>query len=561
MHYEPTRALELLRLGVQQESAVFRDGQEEAIRHVVEGRGRLLVVQKTGWGKSSVYFIATRMLRDQGSGPALLISPLLALMRNQIAAAERMGVRAATIHSENREDWDPVGAAIARDEVDVLLISPERLANERFRDEVLGTIAGRISLLVIDEAHCISDWGHDFRPHYRLIERMIRALPSHLRLLGTTATANNRVLDDLVSVLGPELTVSRGELSRPSLSLQTIRLPGQAERMAWLAEHVPALPGHGIIYTLTVRDAERVAAWLRWRRRRGRGLFGGVGRASGGTGGGPAGQSRQGPRGDHGARHGLRQAGPRLRHPLPDARLGRSPIISRSAGRAGRCRPPAGVLLSGAEETEITDYFIDSAFPTRDEVGQVLDAMKAAPGGLSIPSLLGRVNISFTRVEKTVQLLSLESPSPVVRRGSKWSLTAAPLGEAFWQRAERLTTLRRAEQRQMQDYVNLASGHMEFLIRAFDGRPDAVQPPGLPPLATTPDASIVQDAVSFLRRTNLTLEPRKMWPAGGLPTMAVSGRIAEPGQARPGKVLCVWGDSGWGAMVRDGKRRRWRLFR
>ena len=201
----------------------------------------------------------------QGLGPSLLISPLLALMRNQIVAAERMGVRAQTIHSENRAEWEAVEAAIARNEVDILLISPERLASEHFRSEVLGPIAGRIALLVIDEAHCISDWGHDFRPHYRLIERMIRALPPHLRLLGTTATANNRVLDDLVSVLGPGLTVSRGDLGRPSLFLQTIRMPSQAERLAWLAEHVPALPGHGIIYTLTVRDTEQVAAWLRSR--------------------------------------------------------------------------------------------------------------------------------------------------------------------------------------------------------------------------------------------------------------------------------------------------------
>ena len=247
MRYDSQRALELLRFGTGVHGAGFREGQERAIRHIVEGRGRLLVVQKTGWGKSFVYFIATELLRESGAGPALLISPLLALMRNQIAAAERMGVRAVRITSDNRDHWEDVEERLRRDEVDILLISPERLGNERFRNEVLVQIAERIAFLVIDEAHCISDWGHDFRPHYRLIERIARTLPPNLRLLATTATANNRVMDDLRAVLGPRLEVMRGDLNRPSLMLQTIRLPRQSERLAWLAEQVPALPGHGII--------------------------------------------------------------------------------------------------------------------------------------------------------------------------------------------------------------------------------------------------------------------------------------------------------------------------
>ena len=259
------RSLRLLRLGSGLADATFRDGQLEAIHHIVEGRGRLLVVQKTGWGKSFVYFIATKLLREAGNGPALLISPLLALMRNQIAAAERMGVRAATINSDNHNDWAEIEAKLGRNEIDILLISPERLANERFRTHILAGIAGQISVLVIDEAHCISDWGHDFRPHYRLLERIVRTLPPNLRLLSTTATANNRVMQDLAAVLGPHLDVLRGDLNRTSLSLQTIRLPSQAERLAWLAEQLSTMQGHGIIYTLTVRDANRVADWLKAR--------------------------------------------------------------------------------------------------------------------------------------------------------------------------------------------------------------------------------------------------------------------------------------------------------
>ncbi|MBB1127438.1 DEAD/DEAH box helicase, partial [Thiospirillum jenense] len=223
---------------------------------------RLLVVQKTGWGKSIVYFIATQLLREAGCGPTLLISPLLALMRNQIAAAERMGIRAATINSDNKDEWLAIEMQMRNHCVDMLLISPERLANERFRSIVLAPMAARIALLVVDEAHCISDWGHDFRPHYRLIERMVRTLPPNLRLLATTATANNRVMEDLTATLGPQLTVLRGDLNRPSLTLQTIRLPNQAERLAWLAEQIPQLANSGIVYTLTVRDAEQVANWL-----------------------------------------------------------------------------------------------------------------------------------------------------------------------------------------------------------------------------------------------------------------------------------------------------------
>ena len=431
--YDRHRALELLRAGTGQRQAEFRRGQEEAIRHIVEGRSRLLVVQKTGWGKSFVYFIATKLLRDAGGGPTLLISPLLALMRNQIAAAERMGVQAVRITSDNREHWAEVEERLGRDEVDVLLISPERLGNERFRTEVLAEVAERIGLLVIDEAHCISDWGHDFRPYYRLIERVARTLPANLRLLATTATANDRVMDDLAEVLGPRLEVLRGDLDRPSLRLQTIRLPRQSQRLAWLAQQLPALPGCGIIYTLTVRDAERVAEWLQ-----SRGLV--VEPYTGQTGEG---------------REALEQLllENRVKALVATTALGMGfdkPDLSfvihyqtpgsvvayyQQVGRAGRALDKAyGVLLSGEEETEITDYFIDSAFPTRDEVRQVLEALEAAPDGLSVPQLLGKANLSSGRIEKTMALLSLESPAPIAKQGAKWQLTAANLSSGFWER-------------------------------------------------------------------------------------------------------------------------------
>jgi ATP-dependent DNA helicase RecQ len=552
MHYQAKRALELLHLGTGTHDARFREGQEEAIHHIISGRGRLLVVQKTGWGKSFVYFIATKLLREQGHGPTLLISPLLALMRNQIQAAQRMGVRAATINSDNQEQWTSVAAAIQRSELDILLISPERLANEYFRSEVLNRMAGEVSLLVIDEAHCISDWGHDFRPHYRLIERIVRNLPPNLRLLATTATANNRVMDDLRTVLGPDLTVFHGDLNRPSLALQTIRLPTQAERLAWLAEQIPALAGNGIIYTLTVRDATQVADWLKSR--------------------GIHAESYTSETGEQRAELEMALLDNRVKALVATTALGMGfdkPDLAfvvhyqtpgsvvayyQQVGRAGRALDAAyGVLLSGEEETEITEYFIASAFPTRDEVQRILAALHSSPNGLSVPELLERVNLNKGRIDKTIALLSLESPAPLVKQGTKWQLTAATLSEGFWQRAQRLTELRRVEQRQMQEYVNLTSGHMAFLIRALDGDPASVNPSVLPLLPDHPDPMLVREAITFLRRTSLPIEPRKQWPAGGMPHIGLSGRIAPAFQAQSGKALCVWGDAGWGKLVRQGK--------
>lgn len=553
MAYDPKRALELLRIGSGRADATFRDGQEDAIRHIVEGKGRLLVVQKTGWGKSFVYFIATKLLREAGAGPALLISPLLALMRNQITAAERMGVRAATINSDNQDEWKSVEAKLRRNEVDILLIAPEKLGNDWFNTEVLAGIAGQISLMVIDEAHCISDWGHDFRPHYRLLERIARTLPANLRLLATTATANDRVMEDLVAVLGPNMKVLRGDLNRSSLTLQTMRLPSQAARLAWIAQQLSLLPGHGIIYTLTIRDANQLADWLKAQ--------------------GFVVEAYTGKTGDR--REELEQAlqenkvkalvattalgmgydKPDLAFVIHFQMPGSVVAYYQQVGRAGRALESAyGVLLSGDEEEGITDWFIRSAFPTRQEVDDVLGALNEAPEGLSIPDLMTCVNMSKGRIEKTITALSLESPAPIAKQGTKWQLTAAELGDEFWARADRLTKLRRAELQQMQEYVSRPFGqHMGFLIDALDGDSSTVSPPSLPPLSEDVDQLLVREAEEFLCRTSLPIEPRKKWPVGGMPQYGIHTASTITYQAQPGKALCVWGDAGWGGLVRQGK--------
>ena len=554
--YSAERALELLRLGSGQVHASFRDGQEEAIQQMIDGDHRLLVVQKTGWGKSFVYFISTKILREAGCGPALLVSPLLALMRNQIAAAERMGVRAATINSDNIAKWTEVEAKIKQNEIDILLISPERLANERFRTEILGGLSLHVSLVVVDEAHCISDWGHDFRPHYRLLERFIRNMPSNIKLLATTATANNRVVEDLENVLGPNLRISRGDLNRPSLTLQTIRLESKAERLAWLSNQLTALAGHGIIYTLTVRDANQVANWLN-----------------------SQGFDVEAYTGESGSRRPeLEQAlsENRIKALVATTALGMgydkpdlsfvihyqmpSSVVAyyQQVGRAGRALNAAyGILLSGKEEDDIANWFIKSAFPTNEEVKEVVAQLEAHPTGLSVPQLLKEVNLSQGRVEKTLSLLALESPPPITKSGRHWQKTEVALSEDFWERAERLTTLRRREQQRMREYVHLPFGHhMSFLISELDGDPSGVITSSLQALSEDFPKDKLREANIFLKRYHLPINPRKQWPNGGLKHSNNHGKIAKSYQASSGKVLSLLGDVGLGDLVNVGKNQQ-----
>jgi len=565
--YDHVRALNLLRLGTGDEKSTFREGQEEAISHIVEGRGRLLVVQKTGWGKSFVYFIATKLLRENGKGPAILISPLLSLMRNQGLAAERMGVRADRITSEKEDEketkeetekrWREVAGKLVGGELDILLIAPERLENEYFKTKVLPSIASNISMLVIDEVHCISDWGHDFRPHYRMIKRIMEFLPSNTRLLATTATANKRVMEDLRDVLGldPNRDISRGDLNRESLSLQTILLDNQAERLAWLAERLDELPGSGIIYVLTVRDANQVASWLDREDRKVEAY-----------------SSKE----TDGRKKELEQAllnnqvkalvattalgmgfdKPDLAFVIHYQMPGSVIAYYQQVGRAGRALKSAyGVLLGikGEADLDINNWFINSAFPTRSEVEEILGALNSAKDGLSISDLCGRLNLKQGRVQHTTLLLSLEQPSPIVKQGGKWYLTPAKLTDEFWGRVGRLTDLRKEELVQMQEYVKLPFGeHMTFLIKALDGDPNAATPPKCPELPSSVNKDWVQKAVIFLKRTGLPIEPRKRWR--GLSEFGITGNIDKGHQAQSGKSLCAWGDAGWGCMVKQDKQ-------
>ena len=407
-HDVADQPLELLRRLTGRADTAFHDGQLEAIHALVQDRHRVLVVQRTGWGKSAVYFIATRLMRDGRAGPTLLVSPLLALMRNQIDAAARLGLRAETVNSENRDRWDEVKAAIQRDEADRLLISVPRLANREFQRDGLPVVGRRSGLLVVDEAHCISDWGHDFNPDYRRIGRVLDLLPRSVPVLACTATANDRVVADIESQLGDGMVTLRGPLDRTGLALHVIDLPSQAERLAWLAATLPRLRGSGIVYCLTVADTERVASWLER-----------MGIDAPAYSGSTPGDDRQV------AEQALLSN--EVKALVATSALGMgfdkpdlgfvvhfqspgSPVhYYQQVGRAGRqLDRSVGVLLAGHEDEDIQDWFIKTAFPARHHAEQVVELLGRDGATWRPRDIEDAVNVRRSRLEAMLKILEVE---------------------------------------------------------------------------------------------------------------------------------------------------------
>ena len=543
-------ALRLLRQGTGDDSAEFREGQWEAIHELISGSRRLLLVQRAGWGKSMVYFIAAKLLRVRGAGPTLLVSPLLALMRNQEDAANRMGVATRTINSSNVDKWTRIEAEIERGEVDLLLISPERFGNHRFRSTVLPAIADVLPLLVVDEAHCISDWGHDFRPHYRQIKNVLPQLPHNTRILATTATANDRVMQDVREVLGAGTQVRRGQLALPNISFQTFRLDDQAERMAWLAENVTKFDGSGIIYALTIRDVDRVAGFLQSRGIDARAYHSEIHNDNR--------QELETKLINNEVKALVATTALGMGFDKPDIKFvvhfqsPGSPIAYyQQVGRAGRALDGAlAVLLRGTEDDDINDYFINSAFPTRDEVEQVLAALDQSQEGLTLREIESRVNVPYGRIKKTLELLALESPSPVLNEGSSWFRSVSQSPVEIWERIERVSGLRREEQDAMRAFAKLEAGHMRFLLDHLDS---TEVPPPVTVSATRQFQSCVswnevESANRYLRRQWLAIEPRKRWPAGFRPS-GNNAKSTIQWVNETGRALCVYGDAGWGRTV------------
>lgn len=541
-----------LRALVGRDDAVLRDDQWSAIEELAVHRRRALVVQRTGWGKSAVYFVATLLLRAQGAGPTVIVSPLLALMRNQIQAAERAGIRAATINSTNIEEWQPIQRAVADGEIDVLLVSPERLNNPGFRDEVLPQLAATCGLLVVDEAHCISDWGHDFRPDYRRIRTLLDDLPGGIPVLATTATANARVTSDVAEQLGDDVLVLRGTLDRESLRLAVVRLPTAEQRLAWLADHLAEQPGSGIVYCLTVAATAEVADYLRAR-----------GHAVAAYSGQTETTERQALEADLAAGRVKALIATSALGMGYDAPLGfvvnlgapASPVsYYQQVGRAGRALAPGQtasvVLLPATEDRDIWAYFASLAFPREELVRDTLTALAEAGRPLSTAALETSVDLSRNRLETMLKVLDVDGAVRRVKGG--WESTGRP-----WvydaDRYARVREAREREQAAMLAYLDTPVCRMRYLREQLDD-PDAVDCGrcdrcGGYALSTEVSGEALEAARERLARPGVPIEPRKLWPTGlAAMGLELKGKISPP--AEEGRVVARLTDLGFGQQLR-----------
>ncbi|WP_245566820.1 RecQ family ATP-dependent DNA helicase [Jonesia quinghaiensis] len=557
------RAQEVLRQLTGRQDAEFRADQWEAIERLVVDAQRVLVVQRTGWGKSAVYFVATALLREQGNGPTVIISPLLALMRDQIRAAEGAGLRAVTMNSSNSHDWSDIEESIANGEVDVLLISPERLNNPQFVETVLPQLADVAGLLVIDEAHCISDWGHDFRPDYRRIKDLLTQLPENTPVLATTATANERVTVDVAAQLGAhhngEVTVLRGSLERESLHLAVVTLPNTAERIAWVIDALSSFQGSGIIYTLTVAAASELTKYLS-----DAGIP--VAAYSGQT------PTEEREHLENQLRNnelkalvatsalGMGFDKPDLRFVIhfgsPDSPVG----YYQHVGRAGRGVDKASaILLAAAEDRKIWDYFASLSFPDEDTVRTVLDVLNndtTNDTALSLAALEARTEIKRSRLELMLKVLDVDGAVARVRGG--WRGTGEPW-EYDKERYERIKAARDSEQRHMVDYLTTSQCRSTYLRLRLDdptvsaqdrcGRCDNCGAMSLPTRARDETRAAVTDTSTT---SGIVIEPRKMWPHGlSDHPIAVSGKIPEAQRAQPGRAVARTDALTWATTLRD----------
>lgn len=542
-----TKASLYLKQALKNPSAEFREGQFECIERIMQNK-RVLAVQRTGYGKSMIYFLATRFLRDLKKGPTLLISPLLSLMRNQIEAARNIGINAVSINSTNNDEFDAILSDLKADKIDLLLISPERLNNEQFQNQYIPVLS-KTGLLVIDEAHCISDWGHDFRPDYHRIVQILKNLPPNVPVLATTATANNRVVEDIKAQIGNDLIIQRGSLIRDSLKLQNITIPSKAGRMAWLAEHIPQFKGSGIVYTMTQRDAENLAVWLRSKNISAEAYHADM---------------------DNEKRIELEQKllrneikvlvatvalgmgfdKPDLAFVIHYQRPASVVHYYQQVGRAGRgVKEAYGILLHGKEDDDIAASFLKKAFPPRYFVDLLLKTL-ANKGACSINDLQRIMNVSKRSLTSALKYLQAEENPPITKNGTKYFLTRWAGNYKYDQETiDKIIQIRKDEQKQMQEYMNYSGCLMSFLRNALDDPSTndcgkCKNCVGHPLIEENYSIEICNEASDLMKRTHCPISPRKKIDFKNIPPSE---------QAQEGRVLSMWNDAGWGEIVANGK--------
>lgn len=535
------------------ESACFRDGQYEAIEATLLNR-RTLVVQRTGWGKSLVYFACTKLLRNRGAGTTFVVSPLLVLMQNQIEAAERMGLRCEALNSQTKDRREEVLRGIIDGEIDLVLVTPETL----FTNDVQAALPRmRIGLFVIDEAHCISDWGHDFRLEYSRLKEVLRVLPSNVPVLATTATANDRVVDDLKVQLGDQVFVSRGPLTRESLYIQVIRLQKKAERYAWILENINRMPGCGIIYCLTQRDCDYLADFLQKN---------GISALSY--------YSRDGEEEEKNreAEEALKRN--QIKALVATIKLGMgydkedisfvihfqmpANIVSyyQQIGRAGRNIDRAYVILmTGQEDEDILRYFIETAFPTKEETEKII-ACITEQEGMSQRDLEARLNLKRNRIENALRFM--QNDGFIYKEKSKYYVSPKPFvyDDAHY---SAVRALRYREMEQMKELVRTKECFSKFIVRALDdhtatdcGHCANCTGSVLPEKASF---EAEEKASVYLNGRTLTILPRKQW----IPSDVTDGkRIKYVNQE--GICLSRYGDPGYGELVKRDKYSREKRF-
>jgi len=550
-------ALKLLKRSLKNKDAEFREHQWESIDQIINHQKKLLLIQRTGWGKSSVYFICTKILRQKRYGPVLIISPLLSLIRNQILSSKALNLKVSSINSTNKNEWEPVTNQIHDNKIDALLISPERLSNQEFIDEVLIPVSKKIGLLVVDEAHCISDWGHDFRPDYKKISLILSQMPPKVSILATTATANNRVIEDIENQIN-DIKVIKGKLIRKSLHLQNFGLTPKNIRLAWLAKNIPLLDGTGIIYVLTVNDAHEINNWLYQNNIDCAAYFGPL---------------------DDSIRTNIeeRLLKNEIKVVVATKALGMgfdkpdlsfvihyqmpSSVIQyyQEIGRAGRSINKAiAVLFSGSEDDDIHDFFRNNAFAKEHDISLILDAFKNHES-LTLTEFERILNMRREKIETILKQLESFIPSPIYRLKNKYYLTPNEY-EYPSENIEKITQERVKELNQMHDYLSSQKCLMQYLAEALDDH--QLQPCGkcsscLKHNIISKEVSIenIEIANQFINNSEFDFKTPTRIPKNSLITYSFFGKsFTEDLKPNKVKVFSRWAHEGWGKKIQEAKK-------